>query len=217
MNNLDDELLNPNSFIIRINHYVPQYEAIRSRLSEKSIYNIEHFPSKDPAEVEEMVEMDIPFYKDGGVEISFTRHCNFQDLYLLINILRDFIDSIWVIKGTMKIVRIGTDLYEKVKHDRAIAYPISIKSFLEIDPKLSTDLVIDDYFIKIPNNDQIDDREFDEYEYQGYILEDEYESYTIKTNQYDRDSFDAMADGQLGDYDDFKGDIDDVKTWAGRD
>lgn len=33
---------------------------------------------------------------------------------------------------------------------------------------------------------------------------------------YDRDTFDAMTDGQLGDWDDFDGDIDDVMTWAGR-
>jgi len=31
---------------------------------------------------------------------------------------------------------------------------------------------------------------------------------------YDRDYFDAMTDGQLGDYDDFDGNIDDIDTWA---
>jgi hypothetical protein len=33
---------------------------------------------------------------------------------------------------------------------------------------------------------------------------------------YDRDTFDAMTDGQLGDWDDFDGDIDDVMNWAGK-
>ena len=33
---------------------------------------------------------------------------------------------------------------------------------------------------------------------------------------YDRDTFNAMTDGQLGDWDDFDGDIDDVMSWAGR-
>jgi|GEM_PF-6554198 len=31
---------------------------------------------------------------------------------------------------------------------------------------------------------------------------------------WERDYFDAMTDGQLGDYDDFKGDIDDIDTWS---
>lgn len=34
---------------------------------------------------------------------------------------------------------------------------------------------------------------------------------------YDRDNFDALTDGQLGRYEDFEGDIDDVMTWLGRD
>ncbi len=34
--------------------------------------------------------------------------------------------------------------------------------------------------------------------------------------QYKRDTFDALSDGQLGDYDDYDGDIDDVSDWSGR-
>ena len=33
---------------------------------------------------------------------------------------------------------------------------------------------------------------------------------------YDKDTSDALTDGQLGDWDDFGGDIDDVRGWAGR-
>jgi tetratricopeptide (TPR) repeat protein len=36
-------------------------------------------------------------------------------------------------------------------------------------------------------------------------------------NDYDRDTFDALTDGQLGDWDDFGGDIDDARAWSGRD
>jgi len=51
--------------------------------------------------------------------------------------------------------------------------------------------------------------------------EDEYkncyhnESYD-DDNEYDRETFDALTDGQYGDYDDFEGDIDDVMTWLGK-
>ena len=33
----------------------------------------------------------------------------------------------------------------------------------------------------------------------------------------DRETFNAMTDGTLGDYEDFDGDIDDIMTWAGKD
>ncbi len=32
-----------------------------------------------------------------------------------------------------------------------------------------------------------------------------------------RDTFDALTDGQMGDFNDFEGDIDDLMTWSGRD
>lgn len=41
-----------------------------------------------------------------------------------------------------------------------------------------------------------------------------YEPDRFQENDYDRDNFDAMTDGQLGDYDDFNGNIDDIETWA---
>ena len=49
-------------------------------------------------------------------------------------------------------------------------------------------------------------------------LNQKYEIGEEKQNeiQYDwrREYFDAMTDGQLGDYDDFEGNIDDIDTWA---
>lgn len=35
-------------------------------------------------------------------------------------------------------------------------------------------------------------------------------------HDYERDTFDALTDGQLGDWDEFGGDIDDIMTWLGR-
>ena len=59
--------------------------------------------------------------------------------------------------------------------------------------------------------DEIDETEFDNQEEfeENYIDEDD--------NDYERDTFDAITDGQLGNYDDYEGDIDDAMTWAGRD
>lgn len=64
----------------------------------------------------------------------------------------------------------------------------------------------DERLFGVGQTDEVDD----EYE-QDY---DDYDDYDH--HDYDRDTFDAMTDGQLGDWDDFDGDIDDVMTWSGR-
>ena len=43
---------------------------------------------------------------------------------------------------------------------------------------------------------------------------DKYANYDPGEDDYERDYFNAMTDGQLGDYDDFDGNIDDIDTWA---
>ena len=65
----------------------------------------------------------------------------------------------------------------------------------------------------------------------GYFLDENYQSSDVEVeydeevsdyedngyNDYDHDYFDAMTDGQLGDYDDFReggGNLDDIDTWA---
>lgn len=62
-----------------------------------------------------------------------------------------------------------------------------------------------------------------------FIHQDLFEKQKNKINNYDkynnyfevkrmeRDSFNAMTDGQLGSYDDYNGNIDDIMNWAGRD
>ncbi len=47
-----------------------------------------------------------------------------------------------------------------------------------------------------------------------YVDEEPYYEPDNQDNDWKRDYFDAMTDGQLGDYDDFGGDIDDIDTWA---
>lgn len=56
------------------------------------------------------------------------------------------------------------------------------------------------------NEESFDDKDYEEDD--GYYEPD------YQENDWKRDYFDAMTDGQLGDYDDFNGDIDDIDTWA---
>lgn len=59
--------------------------------------------------------------------------------------------------------------------------------------------------------------EINQKKFNSYSVHIESDDHEFKNRNYDRDTFDAMTDGQLGDYDDFDGDIDDVMIWAGRD
>jgi hypothetical protein len=52
-----------------------------------------------------------------------------------------------------------------------------------------------------------DDEDYDDGDY-------ERDYYDSSDNDWERDYFDAMTDGQLGDYDDFEGNMDDIDTWA---
>lgn len=62
--------------------------------------------------------------------------------------------------------------------------------------------------IEYYENNIVDDDDEDLYE-----EDDNYEP-DYQENDWRRDYFDAMTDGQMGDYDDFGGDIDDIDTWA---
>jgi hypothetical protein len=88
----------------------------------------------------------------------------------------------------------------------------SINNKLLLNPKLRNEPL---YLLALEYNlikKQIIDKwtpEDDDYNYYGH--DDSYDYHS-----YERDTFDALTDGQLGDLDDFGGDIDDVMTWLGR-
>jgi hypothetical protein len=56
--------------------------------------------------------------------------------------------------------------------------------------------------------------ESDEFDESDNDYDNNYDNDYEDENDWERDYFDAMTDGQLGDYDDFGGDIDDIDTWA---
>lgn len=45
---------------------------------------------------------------------------------------------------------------------------------------------------------------------------EDYSDDRYEHKQFRKDTFDALSDGQLGDYDDYEGDMDDVSDWSGR-
>jgi len=75
-----------------------------------------------------------------------------------------------------------------------------LEDIIFFDGDLFKKYISDDEYYQEEDDDDYDDDDYD----------DDY-------HDYDRDTFNALTDGQLGDYDDFGGDIDDVMTWLGRD
>lgn len=88
---------------------------------------------------------------------------------------------------------------------------IAIEKIFEEKGKLG----ISDYLISLEKVMNLSQRNTVESTQDEGDYSDDYDDYN-DNHDYDRDTFDAMTDGQLGDWDDFDGDIDDVMTWAGR-
>lgn len=233
MNILAFKLINRNAFKLRFNTKLPNFYLIRELFKYYGIPIETWTPGTS-------MQMNL-------VEMSFTSKCNFQDVYLLATILKEFgLHSIYPSNKINNEISIGTYVHQIPSPENFyLGEPISIESFLAIDPKLTTQHVIDNYFKKdylldeteinavlikdfeeaaqqqledSLDEDQGQDKDNDDYD-DGYDDYDEgYDDYdTYDDYDWERENFDAMTDGQLGDYDDFHGNIDDVMTWAGRD
>lgn len=132
-------------------------------------------------------------------------HASFEDSYNLVLLLSNY-GLQYVHWGVTNILIGTTDCILDWRFVQDEYMPV--RKFLQLNPKMSIEEVLEKYRYSL---DGIDETVFDNQEdfEQTFINEDD--------NEYERDTFDAITDGQLGSYDDFDGDIDDLMTWAGRD
>lgn len=202
MSNLAFRLLDTSAFNLLLNTNLSQFSVVSEVLS---FHNIP-FGIWTP-------DADLPV---NIVELSFTRDCKFFYVYLLAYIFKDY--GLKYVCPTRKInqtIRLGTYLYEaEFPEQHALAESMAIDSFLFLDPKLDTQYVIDNLF-ENRYSDDLEEEQDSEEEYDDN--DHDYHSPNYEDHDWERETFDAMTDGQLGDYDDFEGNIDDVRTWAGRD
>lgn len=194
------KLLDTTSFNLRLNEELSKFTLISELLTHNNI----PFQSWNP---EGNLSLEI-------VEMSFSINCKFQDIYLLAYLLKDFgIERVYPSRKQEVEISIGTYLHQVSSMGKyALAEPMNIDSFLSIDPKLSTQFVIDTYFENQFSNDEND---YDDSEY-----EEDYEhDYDDRDyHDYDRDTFYALTDGQYGDYDDWRdggGDFDSLRDGLG--
>lgn len=197
MSNLAFRILNIRPFVLHISQYINNYVPITEMLKS----NIIPFDSYIPTAC-----IDPVFF-----EISFTKECNLLDVYLLADTLKDFgLKQVWPSQADGEQILIASNLYDDANKKYHFIKPLSIAEFLKIPPRLDTSVAIEKCFKERYNDIQIEllgTSEYDEHD----------NSYFEVDHDWKRETFDAMTDGQLGDYDDYNGDIDDVMTWAGRD
>ena len=101
-------------------------------------------------------------------------------------------------KDTYEFRAIVTNLLKngsiRLTEDRTLTVSTALENFL-------SGLRSDESLFSVGETDEVDNEN-----------EQDYDDH----HDYAKDTFDAMTDGQLGSWDDFDGDIDDVMTWSGR-
>lgn len=183
-------LLDAKSFKIRINEMLPFYESLIELFSS---HNLEY----ETWEPSEETELQI-------IEIGFSANCKFQDVFLVTLILKDFgINRIYPSRKDESEITIGTYLHQVKNIGKyALAEPIDIESFLLIDPKLSTQEVIETAFEHHLTEEEIDNEVEQSYYYtHDYYYDDDDDNYGSSYskyggyNGYDDDTIDSAFEG----------------------
>lgn len=204
MENLLIKLLNRSELNFRINTVLPNHKTIMNLLNSNGI-RVDTWTPDSQREVE-------------ALELSFTENCNFRNIFILAAILKDFgLQYVYPSRDENQQISLGTYIMSiDSQATYAMAVPMEIDEFLKIDPNLDTPAAISTYFdcleyVEDPGTDDDTDDDYESYD------EDDYD-YDSSHNDYERDSFDALTDGQYGDYDDWKengGDYDSLRDGLG--
>ena len=170
-------LLDTNSFKLRINELLPTYVLLKKLFSCNNIAHETWYPAQK--------------IKPEIITMSFSANCKFQDVYLISLIIKEFgLELIYPSRKEEPEISIGTYVYDFDTMGKiALAMPIDIDTFLLIDPKLSTQTVIDSAF-----------KDHLTYEsHEGPMYENEYYSSQYSQyggyNGYDDDTIDSAFDG----------------------
>ncbi|WP_158859671.1 hypothetical protein [Lunatibacter salilacus] len=142
------KLLDPKSFNLSLNKILPDFAPISERFSKNRI----PFQTWSP-------------YRNISIsvfEMSFSLKCRFQDVFLIAYLLKDYgLKGIYPSRNQNREICIGTYLHQLSDPEKyAVAEPLNILSFLDLDPKLDIQVVVDSHF----KNKFVDYGNFIEYE-----------------------------------------------------
>ncbi len=191
MDKLLFKLINKEQFSLKINTDLPNFGVI------KEIFEFNKMIFQNWTKEKDHIAPDFV--------LAFSDSCCFQDVYLLAYFLKDYgLKYIYPSRRKTSVISVGTYIFSVINQaNYSFAEPLPIDEFLKIDPKIECDIAINNFF-KIFNHEQfyIEDEEdiddVDDFDYSEYAKIDPSE------NDYERDNFDALTDGQYGDYDDWK-------------
>ncbi len=214
MDNILKRLINTGSFRLKINSLLANFDAITALLKQLDI------PYEIWTPKNNNLNTDI-------IELCFDLDCNFIDIYILVYLLKDQkINLIYPTINKSNTVRIGTPIHTLSDPAKfSIVDPKTIESFLLLDPKLTTNTIINQHFYKCIEYVDDDEEHYTYITNQPYTtrLKDHSSNFndnshnTFDNNHdYEKDTFNEITDSNFGDYDDFNGDISDIQDWTGR-
>jgi hypothetical protein len=193
MNDLSFKLLDLSKSSLTLNSNEQHYDLLSKQFQ---FYNIPYNTTDEKNNI--------------GIEF-ITEDKQITNIFLLSHILfnYDVVEILFVKTNNEKIkTSFCFNIVEAEKDIFILPEGYSTETILRLDPKMDTET-----FSKLFNLQS----EFDENDYFEDELESknaENESQFYETNNYDEDTFYALTDGQLGDFDDFNGSMDDLETWS---
>jgi hypothetical protein len=184
---------------IKVNSYINHFDRIH-KLFEN--YKLQH-ECYTPSAAEPPVRFDL----------HFGHKTDFQDLFIVVAILKNFgLQAIFLSDDNNNEVLIGSYI-TKYGNRKDISEGIAADSILELPFMFTTSEFLKECF---GIEESIDSSENLEEEYDANDHNDSYDYYDEP--DYERDTFDALTDGQYGDYDDWRdsgGDMDSLRDGLG--
>jgi hypothetical protein len=211
--------LDSHSFNLILNEVLPNIDLLTQILSKNNI------PFKIWKKTPYSLHPEKSIQK---IEMSFSSKCNFKDVYLIANLLKDYgLQCVFPFVNERKHqeneIIIGSYLHTLPRLNfEASVGSANIESFLLNDPELSTKEIIQLEFLNIVEFDDLNENFIHEKTNSSQfhiISEIDKETAAEQFNEESLDRkigiFNALTDGQFGDYEDWDRDIGNLKDFLG--
>jgi hypothetical protein len=199
------------SINLTLNQFAPNFTYINSFLNFLKIKSKIFKPEREKSPFEDLIdnqqiEEEIAKLYPIELNLVFDFDVKFNEIYLIVKLCNNYgLKKIYYSNQTGNDVIIGS--YEPNRPIHILNKPIEIDKFLNYPIYFSTTQVLSDYF-KLSEyflNNYIN-RDLDAEIIASNYIKDDYDD-------YEKDSFEALTDGQLGDYEEWKengGNLDDL-------
>lgn len=190
--------------LIKLNYSLEVSESLKRIFASAQISHMMNMPNDPPQRL----------------YITFGTGVAYADLYAVARITKAYgFESILFRKKDYNIIDIGSCIAEPsfaMSVDaQSINNGIILDDFINGPYLFTTERLIETHFSRFIRTKKKPVEEEPHFENDSNDDSDGYSGHSVK-NEYARDNFDALTDGQEGDYDDFNGDWDSLNDRAGR-